>query len=451
MQSTRSVMGRGTISTHHGQSRILKRLPDMISYIQKAVKAGTYRTSEEIAEMNQKLLKDPTDLKRLRWNLQRGSKIQDYPLEYEIMTLNPPAPFKPFMTLKQQRKILNKHIRNNRPTDSLARKYLGRLSHEDDVDGSGTPLTSDEYYRRLLGVNHVPKVDSAMGNKSAALNKAYAFAVKQHEVMRTQNLSEADALAEVEKLLAEEDKSERHLSRAVAEDLKARRAKSEGSEDLKVQAKEMFPKGKADTRPPSKKHKDQRDDFLSSLYSDQQLAFEGMISWTQRLQAVPYRQWTVGAATALDHWIAKRVLGMSEETWLALLEGDDPSLTSRGRDIVMARHALFPETVLDKEGSLHQQEEETEALEGAEEEDDDIDKLLATLGGFDGEDEEESQDSRKQFDWKSHDDDHEQDQKVLQLTEELQEWRARHVETSFDKWSEDQQRKFKVRQHLFCL
>jgi hypothetical protein len=40
--------------------------------------------------------------------------------------------------------------------------------------------------------------------------------------------------------------------------------------------------------------------------------------------------------TALDHWIAKQVLGFSEETWLALLEGDSPNLMGGGRDIVMA-------------------------------------------------------------------------------------------------------------------
>lgn len=74
------------------------------------------------------------------------------------------------------------------------------------------------------------------------------------------------------------------------------------------------------------------DKHLAILYSDNQQSFEGMILWTKRLQAVPYRQWTVGASTALDHWIAKRVLGLSEETWLALLEGDSPELMGRGRE-----------------------------------------------------------------------------------------------------------------------
>jgi hypothetical protein len=76
----------------------------------------------------------------------------------------------------------------------------------------------------------------------------------------------------------------------------------------------------------------QDDRNLAILYSDNQRSFEGMITWTKRLQAVPYRQWTVGASTALDHWIAKRVLGLSEETWLSLLEGDSPELMGRGRE-----------------------------------------------------------------------------------------------------------------------
>ena len=74
------------------------------------------------------------------------------------------------------------------------------------------------------------------------------------------------------------------------------------------------------------------DSDLAVLYSNNQRSFEGMIHWTKRLERIPYRMWTVGASTALDHWIAKRVLGLSEETWLALLEGDSPELMGRGRE-----------------------------------------------------------------------------------------------------------------------
>lgn len=36
MHTTRVVMGRGSVSTHHGQKRILKHTtPDLVTYIQK--------------------------------------------------------------------------------------------------------------------------------------------------------------------------------------------------------------------------------------------------------------------------------------------------------------------------------------------------------------------------------------------------------------------------------
>jgi hypothetical protein len=36
MHTTRVVMGRGSVSTHHGQKRILKHAtPDLVTYIQK--------------------------------------------------------------------------------------------------------------------------------------------------------------------------------------------------------------------------------------------------------------------------------------------------------------------------------------------------------------------------------------------------------------------------------
>lgn len=91
MQATRIAMGRGSISTSHGQSRILKHAtPDLLTYIQRAVKSGVYRTTDEIFDMNQQLMENPSDLRRIRWNVQRGSKIHDYPKEYEILSLNPP-------------------------------------------------------------------------------------------------------------------------------------------------------------------------------------------------------------------------------------------------------------------------------------------------------------------------------------------------------------------------
>lgn len=323
MQSTKIAMGRGTISTSHGQIRILKHgTPDLLTYIQKAVQTGVYRSSDEIEEMNQKLRDNPSDLRRIRWNVQRGSKIQDYPKEYEILSLNPPRPFKPRIPVKDQKKIYNQYVRYHRPTDRLAQNYLNRQTKADS--NSSEPMTADEYYRRLLGSNRAPKAQSAMGAKSAVVAKAYAVAVKQYELMRTDHLSEKEALQRVDELLAAEDISEKTQSRATAVDLVASTAKAS---DPLERAQAAFKGSK-----PKSEILEEAADPVSLLYSENQRCFEGMIQWTKRLQAVPYKHWTVGASVSLDHWIAKRVLGLSEETWLALLEGDSPELMGRGRE-----------------------------------------------------------------------------------------------------------------------
>lgn len=343
MFATRAVKGRGSISTSHGQIKILKHsAPDLLTYIQKAVQTGVYRSNEEIEEMNQRLKDSPADLKRVRWNVPRGSKIQDYPKEYEILSLNPPIPFKPKMPIKYHRKMYNKYVRDNRPTDRLARAYLNKQSH---VMTDTAPATAEEYYRRLLGSNKALKMDSAMGGKSAALSKAYAVAVKQYHVMRTENLSEQEAMEKVEELLAMENWQEKSASRNRAEDLRKKNISK--VEDPVERGIVAFPgagpvrdilrqRDEADDgdKGDSKKRKGSaRDDTqLSMLYSENQRSFEGLVKWTKRLQAVPYTQWSVGGSVALDHWIARRVLGLSEETWLELLEGDSPELLGRGRE-----------------------------------------------------------------------------------------------------------------------
>ena len=389
--------------------------------------------------MNANLAENPSELKRIRWNVPRGSKIHDYPKEYEILSLNPPAPFRPKMPKKDQRKATNKYIHENRPTDRLARNYLSKQQ-----SSSGEPSTAEEYYRRLLGSNKAAKMDSAMGQKSALLNKAYAVAVKQYYIMRTENLKEKDALDKVEELLKDEEFTEKTTSRNKAQDL-ARHNLSSSSRKLKPEerAKTVFP----DAITSKKSSLGDEDNAMSMLYSENQRAFEGMVSWTQRLQAIPYKQWTVGATTAMDHWIAKRVLGLSEETWLALLEGDSPELMGRGRDIVMARHALFPETILEGEESSLQEEDDDDDQEGDPSADDDLDALLATLGGW-------NTDETKKFDWKddggaSESELGEGDNTILELTAQLQDWRAKNVETPFDNWADDQKQKFKVR-HSSC-
>lgn len=335
-------MGRGTISTSHGQIRILKHAtPDLLTYIQKAVQTGVYRSSEEIEEMNQKLKENPSDMRRVRWNVQRGSKIQDYPREYEILSLNPPTPFKPRIPVKDQKKIYSKYVRENLPTDRLAQNYLNRQRNKER--DSSEPLTADEYYRRLLGSNKAPKADMAMGSKSAMVAKSYAVAIKQYEIMRTDNVSEKEAMEKVEELLAKDDLEEKTSSRAKAEDLR-KKSQEMGDADTNQRGQASFPgsmpkeellRKKSTSKNQNEGEADSAADYndtVAMLYSENQRSFEGMINWTKRLEAVPYRRWTVGASVSLDHWIAKRVLGLSEETWLALLEGNSPELMGRGRE-----------------------------------------------------------------------------------------------------------------------
>eukprot|EP00536_Pseudo-nitzschia_multiseries_P005196 jgi/Psemu1/254295/estExt_Genewise1Plus.C_950015 len=440
-------MGRGSISTSHGQIRILKHsTPDLLTYIQKAVQTGVYRSSDEIEEMNQKLRDNPSDMRRVRWNIQRGSKIQDYPKEYEILSLNPPAPFKPRIPVKDQKKIYNKYVQENRPTDRLAQNYLNRQRHMDR--NSSEPLTADEYYRRLLGSNKAPKAESAMGAKSAMIAKAYAVAVKQYEVMRTGNLSEKEAMEKVEELLAEDDLKEKTSSRDKAKDLrtKTQLASADDMDDIVQRAKTAFPGAKpkkeilskrANTEEGSSATAADYDTAVSMLYSENQRSFEGMINWTKRLQAVPYKKWTVGASVSLDHWIAKRVLGLSEETWLALLEGNSPELLGRGRDIVMARHALFPETVIESDFQAAN-DDVSSGMDDESGAEDDLDALLATLEGWNPSDMDEEQSS--QATTKSTDDSSASLEE--KLTEELQVWRKQHVEQHYDDWTPEKKQEF---------
>jgi len=342
MQSTLVTLGRGTVSTSHGQIRILKHAtPDLLTYIQKAVQTGVYRSSDEIEEMNKNLKENPSDLRRIRWNVQRGSKIQDYPEEYSILSLNPPPPFKPKIPVKDQKKLYNKYVQENLPADRLAQNYLNR-QRRNERDGN-EPLTADEYYRRLLGSNKAVKADMVMGSKSAMVAKAYAVAVKQYEIMRTDNLSEKDAMAKVEELLAKEEFEEKTSSRAKVEDLQ-KSAQEADNMDIIQRGQAAFPGSKPKEellkKTKSNNIRDKEGDAnttdydttIALLYSENQRSFEGMINWTKRLEAVPYQKWTVGASVSLDHWIAKRVLGLSEETWLALLEGDSPELMGQGRE-----------------------------------------------------------------------------------------------------------------------
>ena len=112
----------------------------------------------------------------------------------------------------------------------------------------------------------------------------------------------------MEDLLKEEEFDEKTTSHTKAQRLAKHNLLSPSSKNLKPQAraKTVFPKAITSQSSSEDENTNEDDDSqLAMVYSENQRAFGGMVSWTQRLQAIPYRQWTVGATTALDHWIAK--------------------------------------------------------------------------------------------------------------------------------------------------
>ena len=186
------------ISTRHGQRRILKQLPPLLEYIEKAVETGVYRTNDEINAAMKALRKGDTSVaangprvavSRFRKDIIRGTNVQDYPSEYHILKMYPPIPAPPRIPKKHMRRMMAE--KKKHPTEKLAANYLKRQPKP--------KATTEDYYKRLLGIQP-PTEDFAMGHKSAAVSKAYAYAVKQYEVMRTQDVSETEALRIVDEL-----------------------------------------------------------------------------------------------------------------------------------------------------------------------------------------------------------------------------------------------------------
>lgn len=314
-----------------------------------------------------------------------------------------------------------------------------------------TTLTDAEreeyFYRKTLGVPNpaTSSTDpsSAMGRKSAVLNHAYEFALKQYETMqKNEGMTEKDSIEVVEELLAKEEKMERLVSREKVQSLvKERQEEAEEATGVKNEEKEESGAGatSAPVKPPSF--------TIPSILHSKPRTIQALNIWGKRLQAVPYNQWTLGASTALDHWIAVDVLGMSEESWNRLLDGEleidleksrgvDLNIgdMARNRDIVTVRSTLFPETVIhgmddDLDGS-------NEDLEGMMDEEKDatersIDELLASLGGFEEEDVGSSDSS-----------DEDVDSRVSKMIDSLQDWRAKNQEAPFKEWDGDTKKEF---------
>lgn len=452
--------GGRSISTRHGMRRILKHRPSAIEYIEKAVETGIYRTSDEIDVAmdairkghagDDSVIEPRVAVNRFRRDIIRGTEVQDYPAEYHILMQHPPIPVPPRVPKKIQRRMQREQPKH--PTQQLVQKYLKRQPK--------SKATTEDYYRKLLGVQP-PAENYSMGQKSSALSKAYAYSVKQYEVMRTQDVSEKEALAIVDELLAEETKEERHRSREITQ--KVQDWDKTGGDSSST--KDDQQKGGDDSKGSSSSSVQEN---LPSILHGKPRVVEGMMQWSHMLQnsGIPYSEWTVGASTALDHWIARNILELSEATWDALLEGNDPSLLSRGQDIVALRETLFPETRLDvrEEDMLEQEhstfeEEEEESFSSsidvpqpAMEKTKSVDELLNSLRGLDRiKDEGETPQTAT---WSFDDDtsststpapDHPAEtDPIRMLTEELQEWRAQNSKSPYEQWPEHEQQRFSV-------
>ncbi len=399
--------------------------------------------------------------------------------------------------------------------DRLVKSYLRR--HEDMVRGNVSPSQSrqqEEYYSNLLlgrsgGSNNnnlassaasPSSLQTAMGRKSMLVENAYAFALRQQQVMlqneddvgssssssakrngkssnsTTSNgnkafMTEQESIERVEQLLREEARANRQQGRRTAENVQAWRD-HQGKEEMGSGEKENANKSAV-------ANDDNDNDYdsttLPSILHDRPRAIRALNIWSARLASIPYSHWTIGASTALDHWIAREVLQMEEQAWQQVLEGGGTDaylvgggagdtlpggeskrgLMDRMRDIVLVRGALFPETRVERSGvnglgggglkgdlddGLLSAGDESNATEKS------IDDLLATLGELNDDDDGTS--------WKFDDDEDdkngeaenagEQDEKMASIIDELQVWRGRNASSPYEDWDMDRKNEFDV-------
>jgi hypothetical protein len=402
----------------------------------------------------------------------RKPKFARYPIEYEILSLNPPIPEPPRIPKKMLRKE-----KASLPTDKLIKSYMRRYDARMKASSVITDAErEDYYYRKTLGITKSGKngedLSMAMGRKSAVLSHAYDFALRQFQVLQdNKGMTEEESISVVEEILAQEEKLERLTSRErVRTIVKGQEEQKESQNDAKVDSMDggtvrnesdpsstlLSPTTTTSSSPPPPPSLT----IPSFLYSKPR-TIKALNIWGKRLMAVPYNQWTLGASTALDHWIAVDVLGMSEDTWDRLLRGElevDVEKSrgvqlhigdmARHRDIAMVRSTLFPETLVgmqeDVMDGINEDDDDDGMLESDEISDKDatersIDELLASLGGYDNV---SSSSSNKEEDAINENED--MNTRISKMIDSLQEWRAKNQEIPFDQWDSATKETFNV-------
>ena len=343
--------------------------------------------------------------------------------------------------------------------DVLVKAYLKR--YEDGLAGedvAGASRREQEYYSQLLLGKKSSSIldakrggaartsDTAMGRKSLLIENAYAFALRQQQVLLQGDVrGMRESAAKVEELLEMEARANRREGGEIARQLQHWRQDQTKVDDGKNSVSDANKGDSASSSIPSILHSKPR-------------AIRALSLWSSRLRAIPYRQWTLGATTALDHWIAREVLGMDENTWSLILEGGGADvsklnvlnggesrrgLVDRMRDVVVAREALFPETL--GGGGTSDDEDHRGELVGELEQDEtnkSIDELLASLGSFDDDlDEEWKFDG---VDTVKEEEEEAEKENIEAIIDELQVWRTRNASSPYDQWDRDRKDEFDV-------
>jgi len=384
----------------------------------------------------------PTPLQHLRNKLSAGLYEKgEYPFSYDVLSLNPPIADTPgavsdFKYSETKGKIVL-------PTDSLVKAYLKRQG------GGG----SKEYYTRPEQRIGLGDVDPFLSRKGPMAD-AYYFAQRQYEYMQKHHdaeLTEEECVKAVEQILQEEEQTERMRSRQIAKTVKSEVAVKGKTEDMHKESDIDMLLAEKET---STNADMEEDGTIPSVLHGNTNALTQMAQWGDRLSQVPYNRWTIGAATALDHWIACSVLGLSEHAWQDVLQRKDRS-RSRAQDIITIRHALFPETLRghDTDAALEvtekddlKEDEEFKAKKDAEHS---IDELLASLGGDESDDfwkgleisndeaaEGKGADEEDFTFW------NEGDESFMRMRRELKNWQAKNVEVPYNEWAEQEKKAF---------
>eukprot|EP00594_Rhizosolenia_setigera_P001310 CAMPEP_0178951848 /NCGR_PEP_ID=MMETSP0789-20121207/7463_1 /TAXON_ID=3005 /ORGANISM="Rhizosolenia setigera, Strain CCMP 1694" /LENGTH=643 /DNA_ID=CAMNT_0020632785 /DNA_START=1 /DNA_END=1932 /DNA_ORIENTATION=- len=374
---------------------------------------------------------------------ERGSNI---PTAHEILSMNPPAP-----TVLDHNYVMKEfqdetYKKVYQPTISLMNDYIVRQ----DLKRMKEELRKqedDEIMQQELRLSKILGVDrkTPLGNKAVSVGNAYKFAIRQLKIKNDNpDMTDEESILAVEELLRQEDSAERRRSRDLANKIKKEamdKEKMEGraaatnvseSEEMNLIPSTEGPIIEAENM-------DNLEGIPSMLHGESKTILE-LTAWGERLKEIPYNQWSIGAATSLDHWIAVKILKLSENTWKGILAGKEEVGTSRSKDIVATRKTLFPETVMSGSMMDVKDDEDPEAPPSTTSQR--IDDLLATL------DASSPDDQKEDSDWDSDDSDNEgtfredynagraqEYQAQLDgILEELQSWREKQSVSKYEDW-----------------